>query len=77
MLFVPLTSIKYPSQEPPSPPPPKKMSILRQSLQIKKPNHKCRHYWCLIEFIDKRYSQYVGIFHRLCELFAPLTFSLG
>ncbi len=26
-------------------------------ITIKTPNPKCRHYWCLMEFIDWRYSQ--------------------
>jgi hypothetical protein len=34
-------------------------------LTIKTPNPKCRLYWCLIEFIDWRYSQ-------SCWYFRPL-----
>jgi hypothetical protein len=30
-------------------------------ISIKTPNPKCRLYWCLIEFLDWRYS-HVGIF---------------
>ncbi len=34
-------------------------------ITIKTPNHKCRLYWCLIEFIDWKYS-------RSCWYFRPL-----
>ncbi len=30
-------------------------------ISIKTPNPKCRLFWCLVEFIDWRYSQSVGI----------------
>jgi hypothetical protein len=42
-------------------------------ITIKTPTSKCRLYWCLIDFIDWRYSQScnVGIFDPSCEL-APL-----
>ncbi len=42
---------------------------------IKTTNPKCRHYWCLIEFIDWRYSQ-CWYFRPLLWTSAPLTFSL-
>jgi hypothetical protein len=35
---------------------------------IKTQNPKCRHYWCLIEIIDWRYSQSFGIFDPSFEL---------
>jgi hypothetical protein len=35
---------------------------------IKTQNPKCRLYWCLIEFIDWRYSQSCWYFRPLCEL---------
>jgi hypothetical protein len=35
---------------------------------IKTQNSKCRLYWCLIEFMDWRYSSHVGIFDPFCEL---------
>jgi hypothetical protein len=36
----------------------------------KTPNPECRPYWCLVEFIDWRYStvSHVGIFDPSCEL---------
>jgi hypothetical protein len=37
-------------------------------ISIKTPNPKCRLFWCLIEFIDWRYSQSCGIFDPSCEL---------
>ncbi len=37
---------------------------------------KCRLYWCLIEFIDWRYSQSLWYFRPLLWTSAPLTFSL-
>jgi hypothetical protein len=36
-------------------------------ITIKIPNPKYRLYWCLIEFVDWEYSQYVGIFDPSCE----------
>ncbi len=41
---------------------------------IKTPNPKCRLYWCLIEFIDRRYSQSCWYFRPLLWTSAPLTF---
>ncbi len=43
---------------------------------IKTPNPKCRHYWRLIELIDRRYSQSCWYFRLLLWTRAPLTFSL-
>ena len=40
-------------------------SYSMDQITIKTPNHKCRFYWCLIEFIDWRYSQ-------SCWYFRPL-----
>ncbi len=40
------------------------------------PNSKCRLYWCLIEFIDWRYSQACWYFRPALWSIAPLTFSL-
>ncbi len=37
---------------------------------------KCRLHWCLIEFIDWRHSQHVGIFYPVLWAIATLTFSL-
>ncbi len=38
-------------------------------ITLKTPNHKCRLYWCLIEFRDWRYSQSCWFFFRSsCEL---------
>ncbi len=45
-------------------------------LTIKTPNPKCRLYWCLIEFIDWRYSQSCWYFRPALWTIAPLTFSL-
>ena len=45
-------------------------------ITIKTTNPKSHLYWCLIEFIDWRYSRHVGIFDRFVENIAPLTFSL-
>jgi hypothetical protein len=42
----------------------------------KAPNPKCRLYWCLIEFIDRRYSQSCWYFRPALWTFSPLTFSL-
>jgi hypothetical protein len=40
--------------------------LAMDQISIKTPNPKCRLYWCLIEFIDWRYSQlYIGIFTPL------------
>jgi hypothetical protein len=38
---------------------------------IKTPNPKCRLYWCLVEFIDRRTVSHVYIFDPSCER-APL-----
>ena len=43
---------------------------------IETPNPKCRLYWCLIVFIDWRYSQSCWYFQSLLWTSAPLTFSL-
>jgi hypothetical protein len=32
-------------------------AVLKNNITIKTPNPKCRLYWCLIEFIDWRFSQ--------------------
>ncbi len=45
-------------------------------ISIKTPNPKCCHYWCLIEFIDWRYSQSCWYFRPLLWTSAPLTFPL-
>ncbi len=46
-------------------------------ITIKTPNpKKCRHFWCLIEFIDWRYSQSCWYFRPLLWTSASLTFSL-
>ena len=42
----------------------------------KTPNLKCRLYWCLIEYIDWRYSQSCWYFRPLLWTSAPLTFLL-
>ncbi len=44
-------------------------------ITIKTPNPKCRLYWCLIEFIDWRYSMLVFISTPLFKYF-PLASSL-
>ncbi len=41
-------------------------------ITIKTPNPKCRLYWCLIEFIDWRYSQSCWYFWPLLWTSAPL-----
>ncbi len=41
------------------------------TIKAKASNPKCLLYWCFTEFIDWRYSMYVGIFNPSCEL-APL-----
>ncbi len=45
-------------------------------IYIKTPNPKWRRYWCLIEFIDWRYSQSCLYFRALLWTSAPLSFSL-
>ncbi len=45
-------------------------------ISIKKPNCKCRLYWCFIQFMDWRYSQSCWYFRPLLWTSAPLTFSL-
>ncbi len=45
-------------------------------ISIKTPNPKCRHYGCLIEFIDWRYRQSCWYFRPLLWTSVPLTFSL-
>jgi hypothetical protein len=47
-------------------------------LAVKTPNPKCRLYWCLIEFIDWRYSQSCWYFRPSFVNYsiAPLTLSL-
>ncbi len=39
-------------------------------------NHKCRLYWCSVEFIDWRFSQSCWYFRPALWTIAPLTFSL-
>jgi hypothetical protein len=48
--------------------------VIMDQISIKTPNPKCRLYWCLIEFMDWRYSQ--TPFRPLLWTSAPLTFSL-
>jgi hypothetical protein len=50
--------------------------LLMDQIFIKTPNHKCRLYWCLIDFIDWRYSQSCWYFRCLLGTSTPLTFSL-
>ncbi len=45
-------------------------------LAINTPNHKCRLYWCLLEFTDWRYSQSCWYFQPLFWTITPQTFSL-
>ncbi len=45
-------------------------------ITIKTPNPKCRLYWCLIDFIDWKYSQSCCYFRPALRSIAPLTFSL-
>jgi hypothetical protein len=45
-------------------------------ITTKPPNHKVRLYWCLLEFIDWRYSQSCRYFRPLMWTSAPLTFSM-
>ncbi len=45
-------------------------------MSIKTPNPKCCLYWCLIEFIDWRYSESCVYFRPLLWTSAPLTFLL-
>ncbi len=45
-------------------------------ITIKTPIPKCRLYWCLIEFLDWRYSQSCWYFRPFWWTSAPLTFSL-
>jgi hypothetical protein len=45
-------------------------------ISIKTPNHKCRLYWCSIEFIDWRHSQSCWYVRLRLWTSAPLTFSL-
>ncbi len=47
-----------------------------EQISIKTPYPKCRLYWCLIEFIDRIYSQSCWYFQPLLWTSAPLTFSL-
>jgi hypothetical protein len=56
----------------------KSMVCSMDQLTIKKPNPKCRLYWCFIEFIDWRYSQpcWLVFSTPLLNYSAPLTFSL-
>ncbi len=46
-------------------------------ITIKIPNTKCSLYWCLIEFIDWRYSQSCRYFRPILWTSVPLTFSLN
>jgi hypothetical protein len=43
------------------------IAVPRDQITIKTPNPKFCLYWCLIEFIDWRYS-HAGIFESSCEL---------
>jgi hypothetical protein len=45
-------------------------------ISIKTPNPECHLYWCLIEFVEWRYSQSCWYFRTLLGTSAPLTFSL-
>jgi hypothetical protein len=45
-------------------------------IYIKTPKSECRPYWCLIEFIDWRYSQSCWYFRLVLWSISPLTFSL-
>jgi hypothetical protein len=45
-------------------------------ITVKTPHLKCRLYWCLIEFIDWRYSQSCRYFRPLLWTSASLTLSL-
>jgi hypothetical protein len=54
----------------------RQFSPIMDQISIKTPNPKCRLYWCLIEFIDLRYSQSCWYFRPLLWTSAPLTFSL-
>ncbi len=60
----------------PLPPPPTQYSQSQDrgmdQITIKTPNSKCRHYWCLIEFRDWRYSQSCWYFRPLFQTSAPL-----
>ncbi len=42
----------------------------------KTPNLKCRLYWCVLEFIDWRYSQWCWYFRPSFLKYCPSTFSL-
>jgi len=53
-----------------------KLVLPMDEITIKTPNHKCRLYWCFIEFIDSRYSQSWWHFRLRLWNIAPLTFSL-
>ncbi len=46
-----------------------------EQITIKTPNTKCRPFWCFIEFIDWRYSQWCWYFRALLWTSASLTFS--
>jgi hypothetical protein len=46
------------------------------SLYYKDTKTKCRLYWCLKEFIDRRYSQSCWYFRPSLVNIAPVTFSL-
>ncbi len=48
--------------------------VYMDQITIKTPNPKCRLYWCLIEFIDWRYSQSYWYFRPRLWTSAPLTF---
>jgi hypothetical protein len=45
-------------------------------ITLKTPNPKCRLYWCLIGFLDWRYSQSCWYFRLALWTIAPITFSL-
>ncbi len=73
----------------PSPPPPHHLDkgggvaeyertflLGMDQITTKTPNSKSRIYWCIIEFIEWRYSQSCWNFRPLFWTSAPLTFSL-
>ncbi len=51
-------------------------SRVMDQIYVKTQNPKCRLYWCLIEFIGRRYNQSCWYFRPLLWASAHLTFSL-
>jgi hypothetical protein len=51
-------------------------STVHELINFKDATTKCRLYWCLIEFIDWRYSQSCWYFRPSFVNYCPLTFSL-